>query len=170
MKRRDWVLRIVLAAALACEGLFLLGPDGALVHAAQPRGYRHTDEAVNWWRHSRVHLGCSFAWCARPATRTASYRTLGVRGATWRAYGFCDLHNPPAEVDGLVYRQGHPPGFGYDVPMSATWTEIYFLLGAFGFAVWCAAMWRWARANHGLSAGLGVAAVHTIALAGLWLA
>src|SRR3974377_270423 len=77
----------LLVAALAVEGLLLLRPDGALVHAAQPRGYRSTQQAAVWFSSSPVHMGCSVATCARPATRTASYRFPGVRGVTSTASG-----------------------------------------------------------------------------------
>jgi hypothetical protein len=163
------VIRALLVAILAVEGFLLLRPDGALVHAAQPPGYRRANEAEYWWKHSPVHMGCSVASCTRPATRTASYRLPGARGVTWRAYGFCDFHDPPPVVDGLVYRLGHPPGFTYDVALTPVWTETYFLLGVFGFGIWCACMWRWARAATSARARLALLALHAPVVAVLWL-
>jgi hypothetical protein len=163
------VTRVLLLAALAVEGLLLLRPDGVLVHAAQPRAYRRTVEAETWWRRSPVHMGCSVADCSRPATRTESYRIPGPRGVTWRAYGFCNRHNPPDVADGLVYRLGHPPTFSYDIPLSPEWAEVYFLLGTLGFALWCVCMWRcagWLRAPHKQAP---LVLLHALVVGGLWL-
>jgi hypothetical protein len=164
--RRTLSPRFLLAVALTAEGLLLLRPDGVLVHAAQPKGYRRSAEAEIWWRRSPVHMGCSIADCTRPATRTESYRIPGPRGVTWRAYGFCDRHNPPATAEGLVYRIGRPPALSYDVPMAPEWAETYFLLGTLAFALWCVCMWRWAaRSRHQWL----IAALHVLIVCGLWI-
>lgn len=160
--------RAVLVMALAAEGLLLLRPDGVLVHAAQPRGYRRPEEAASWWRNSPIHMGCSIAACRRPATRTASYRIPGPRGVTWRAYGFCDQHQPPESSDGLVYRVGRPPAVSYDVPLAPEWAEIYFLLGALAFALWCHCMWRWARSLPSAGGQAALLVAHAVFLGGLW--
>ncbi len=139
--------KALLTAVLAVEGFLLLRPDGALVRAARHAEPRAADLAGYWWRKSPVHMGCSVASCTRPATRTATYRLLGPRATTWRAYGFCDLHHPPETLDGLVYRLGQPPRNGYDVPLAPVWSEVYFLLGILAFAVWCACMGTYLRAK-----------------------
>jgi len=131
-------------ALLAAQGFFLLRPNGAMVHFAQPVGRRRSEQSADWWRKSPVHMGCSIASCSRPATRTASYRQWTARGAIWRAYGFCEKHEPPSDVSALVYRLGRPESFGYDVPLAPPWAPVYFLLGILGFGVWCAGMWRYA--------------------------
>jgi hypothetical protein len=159
----------LLVAALAIEGLLLLRPDGALVHAAQPRGYRSSHEAAVWFRSSPVHMGCSIATCARPATRTVSYRFPGARGVTWRAYGFCDLHAPPPSAEGLVYRLGRPPVFSYDLPLAPVWAEIYLLLGVLGFGVWCACLWRWSKSVATVRGQVPLFLLHALVLAGLAL-
>jgi hypothetical protein len=161
--------RLLLAILLSTEGLLLLRPDGVLVHAAQPKSYRRPVEAEMWWRRSPVHMGCSIAECTRPATRTESYRIPGPRGVTWRAYGFCERHNPPPAADGLVYRLGRPPALSYDVPLRPEWAEIYFLLGTLGFALWCVCMWRWSSALTPASRQWLFAAVHVLLVGGLWI-
>jgi hypothetical protein len=158
----------LLVAALAVEGLLLLRPDGALVHAAQPRGYRSSQQAAVWFRSSPVHMGCSVATCARPATRTASYRFPGIRGVTWRAYGFCDRHEPPPSAEGLVYRLGRPPNFSYDVPLAPAWAEIYLLLGVLGFGLWCACLWRWSQSVATARGRTALILLHGLVVAGLW--
>ena len=158
---------VALVAALAMEGLLLLGPDGALVHAAQPRGYRPSEQAAVWFSSSPVHMGCSIPACARPATRTASYRFPGPRGVTWRAYGFCDLHPPPPSAEGLVYRLGRPPVFSYDLPLAPAWAEIYLLLGVLAFGLWCACLWRWSQSVVTLRGQLPLFLLHGLVLAGL---
>jgi hypothetical protein len=169
LRRRDFswqrVANALLVAALATEGVLLLRPDGALVHAAQPHGYRTSQQAHHWFRSSPVHMGCSVAACSRPATRTASYRFPGARGVTWRAYGFCDLHEPPASAEGLVYRLGRPPDFSYDLPLAPVRAEIYLLLGALGFAVWCACMWRWTQSARRRAP---LVLLHALVIVGLW--
>ena len=171
-RRRDFswqrAVTALLVASLAAEGWLLLRPDGALVHAAQPRGYRTSQQAHLWFRSSPVHMGCSIATCARPATRTASYRFPGLRGATWRAYGFCDLHEPPVAAEGLVYRLGRPADFSYDVPLAPAWGEIYLLLGALGFGVWCACMWRWTKSAATARAQAPMLLLNALVVAGLW--
>lgn len=162
------VVRALLVIALAAEGLLLLRPDGALVHAAQPRGYGRPEQAYFWWRHSPVHMGCSIPGCSRPATRTASYRIPGPRGITWRAYGFCDQHEPPEAAGGLIYRLGRPPSFSYDLPLSPAWAEIYLLLGALGFALWCICMWRWSRSLASSRFQGASLVVHLLLIVGLW--
>jgi hypothetical protein len=162
------VANALLVAALAVEGLLLLRPDGALVHAAQPRAYRSSQQATVWFKSSPVHMGCSIATCARPATRTASYRFPGVRGITWRAYGFCDQHAPPPSAEGLVYRLGRPPDFSYDLPLAPAWAEIYLLLGALGFAVWCACTWRWKQSVATPRGQAPLFLLHAFVVAGLW--
>lgn len=158
----------LLVAALVTEGFLLLRPDGALVQAAQPRGYRSSHHPAIWFTSSPVHMGCSVAACTRPATRTASYRFLGARGTTWRAYGFCELHEPPASAEGLVYRLGRPPDFSYDLPLAPAWAEIYLLLGALGFALWCACMWRWTRSVVTARGRAPLLLIHGLVIAGLW--
>lgn len=145
----------------------MLRPEGALVQAARGR-QPESSEAESWWRRSPVHMGCSIADCKRPATRTASYRLPGNRSNTWRAYGFCDRHTPPEQVTGLVYRLGRPATPGYDIPLTPVWSEIYFLLGALGFGIWCAGMWRLAATRNQL-ARLALYLLHAGALIGLWL-
>jgi hypothetical protein len=169
MLRPTFSPRVLLAITLAVEGLLLLRPDGVLVHAAQPKGYKWPAEAEVWWRHSPVHMGCSIAECARPATRTESYRIPGPRGATWRAYGFCERHDPPPTADGLVYRIGRPPALSYDVPLGPEWAEAYFLLGTVGFALWCVCMWRWAGALAPANRQWFLTAAHALIVSGLWL-
>ena len=159
----------LLVAALAIEGLLLLRPDGALVHAAQPRGYRSSQQAAVWFRSSSVHMGCSVPTCARPATRTASYRFPGVRGVTWRAYGFCERHAPPPSAEGLVYRLGRPEVFSYDLALAPAWAEIYLLLGVLGFGVWCACLWRWSQSVATARGIVPLFLIHGLALAGLAL-
>ena len=159
--------KIVLAAVLAVEGYLLLRPDGALVQAA--RGRREPAETESWWRNSRVHMGCSIATCSRPATRTASYKLAGPRGSTWRAYGFCEKHDPPGEATGLVYRQGRPASFDYDVPLAPIWAETYFLLGTAALGLWCAGIWKLAVSTQNPVAWLALFLVQAGVLAGLWL-
>lgn len=159
--------KALLIAALAAEGMLLLGPGGAMVRAAQVRVDHSADRATYWWRKSPVHMGCSISWCERPATRTATYRIPERRGATWRAYGFCDRHAPPPVSAGLVYRQGRPPSFGYDVPLGPFWSQIYFLLGIAGFAIWAAGMWRFVRPATP-ARWLGLLLLQGAALAVLW--
>jgi len=113
-------------------------------------------------------MGCSISACPRPATRIASYRLPGPRGITWRAYGFCDEHEPPEIADGLVYRLGRPPSFSYDLPMAPVLGEIYLLLGAFGFALWCVCMWRCSRSLATMRFQGALVALHLIIVAGLW--
>ncbi|PWT98928.1 MAG: hypothetical protein C5B51_28400 [Terriglobia bacterium] len=129
---------------LASEGFLLLRPGGALVHAAQRNDDPVAEAADRWWRESPVHMGCSIATCTRLAKRLATYRQVAPRGATWRAYGFCELHEPPADAAGLVYRLGRPRTAGYDVPLTPLWAQVYFLLAAFGFGVWCTGNWKYA--------------------------
>jgi len=169
-RRRDWqrAVNTLLVAALAVEGLLLLRPDGALVHAAQPRGYHSSQQAHFWFRSSPVHMGCSIASCARPATRTVSYRFPGVRGVTWRAFGFCDLHQPPASAEGLAYRLGRPADFSYDLPLAPAWAEIYLLLGALGFGIWCACMWRWSQSAATARALAPMLLLNALVVAALW--
>ena len=157
----------LIVAALAVEGFLLLRPDGALVHAAQPRHYRSSQQAAVWFRTSPVHMGCSIATCTRPATRTASYRFPGVRGITWRAYGFCDLHTPPPSAEGLVYRLGRPPVFSYDLPLAPVWAETYLLLGVLGFGMWCACLWRWSQSVSAARGQVPLFLLHGLVLAGL---
>jgi len=157
----------LVVAALALEGLLLLRPDGALVHAAQPRSYRSSQQPVVWFRSSPVHMGCSIVACTRPATRTASYRFPTARGVTWRAYGFCDLHAPPPSAEGLVYRLGRPPVFSYDLPLAPVWAEVYLLLGVLGFGVWCACLWRLSQSISAMRGQLALFLLHGIVLAGL---
>ena len=158
---------VVLVVALAFEGLLLLRPDGALVHAAQPRGYRSSQQAAAWFRSSPVHMGCSIPRCERPATRTASYRFPSARGVSWRAYGFCDLHAPPASAEGLIYRLGRPPVFSYDLPLAPVWAEVYLLLGVLGFGLWCACLWRWSKSIATIHGQLPLFLLHAVVLAGL---
>ncbi|MBZ5580519.1 MAG: hypothetical protein LAP40_28555 [Acidobacteriia bacterium] len=160
------VQRIVLVAILAAEGLLLLRPEGALVHAA--RGRREPVETEAWWRNSPVHMGCSIATCRRPATRTASYHLPGPRGSTWRAYGFCEKHDPPRQVTGLVYRLGRPATFDYDVPLAPIWAEAYFLLGMAAFGLWCAGIWKLAAPMENRLAWLALFLVHAGILVVLW--
>ena len=132
----------LLVTVLALEGWLLLRPDGVLVRAAGHGQRRSADQAAYWWRNSPVHMGCSIRSCTRPATRTATYRQPGARGTVWRAYGFCEFHDPPADLNALVYRLGQPARPGYDVPLTTFWAEVYFLGGIFAFAIWCVCMWR----------------------------
>jgi hypothetical protein len=160
--------KTLMVVVLAIEGFLLLRPDGALVQAARRGEHRTVDLAGYWWRKSPVHMGCSVVSCTRPATRTATYRQPGPRGTTWRAYGFCEFHHPPDELEGLVYRQGQPPRPGYDVPLTTLWSETYFLLGIFAFAMWCACMWRYVNSAR-RAVWLSVAALHASILSGLLL-
>src|SRR5215467_7700583 len=159
--------RMLLAAALAAEGLLLLEPDGALVRAAQHGRDPASELALSWWRNSPVHMGCSMADCTRPATHTATYRQWTPRGAVWRAYGFCQRHSPPADSAGLIYRLGKPPSFQYDIPLSPVRSEIYFLLGVSGFCIWCAGMWRYSS-GKGPKVWLGMTLLHVLILTALW--
>ena len=161
--------RALLVVVLALEGFLLLRPDGVLVRAAQNGQPRNADQAGYWWRSSPVHMGCSIFSCARPATRTATYRQDGPRGAIWRAYGFCEQHDPPASPAGLVYRVGQPSRPGYDVPLTPLWTEVYFLLGVLAFGIWCACMWRYARAKTGLAVWSCLLLFHAGVLTGFWI-
>lgn len=156
--------KLLLVAALAAQGFLLLRPGGVLVRAARGRSDDGRDQAADWWRQSPVHMGCSIPSCKRPATRIATYRQWTPRGATWRAYGFCDRHSPPGEVTGLVYRLGRPASIEYDVPLTPFWTEIYFLLGALGFSVWCAVMWRSVSGKTTLKARILIVLLNTVAL------
>lgn len=160
--------KAALVAILAVEGFLLLSPDGALVHAARHGEPHSADQAAFWWRTSSVHMGCSVASCTRPATRTATYRQIGPRGTTWRAYGFCDLHQPPETLAGLVYRLGQPARPGYDVPLTPVWAEIYFLLGILAFGVWCACMWRYTASKTRAGDWLCLGVLHALVLIGLW--
>lgn len=162
------VRKVVLVAVLAVEGFLLLRPDGALVQAARHREQRAAEQAVYWWHKSPVHMGCSVPSCIRPATRTATYRQLGPRGTTWRAYGFCEFHNPPEELNGLVYRQGRPPRPGYDVPLTTLWSEIYFLLGILAVGIWCACMWQYVNSAN-KTVWLCLGALHALILSSLLL-
>ena len=157
-------------ALLAAQGFFLLRPNGAMVHFAQPAGQRRANQSDYWWRKSPVHMGCSVPSCTRPATRTASYRQLTARGVIFRAYGFCDQHEPPDDASGLVYRLGRPETFGYEVPLAPQWAPVYFLLGALGFGVWCAGMWRYAGARPITPLTIGFLALQATVLAALWIA
>ena len=161
--------KALLIAVLAVEGLQLLRPDGALVRAVRHGEPRAAEQAGFWWRKSPVHMGCSVVSCERPATRTATYRLLGPRTTTWRAYGFCQFHQPPETVDGLVYRQGRPPRYGYDIPLTPIWSELYFLLGVLAFGMWCACMWTSIRARVRPAAWAVLLALHAAVLAGLWV-
>src|ERR1700674_738894 len=163
-----WAGKSLLLALLALEGFLLLRPDGGLVHAARKSGDHPLEQAEYWWRKSAVHMGCSISSCSRLATRVATYRQLTPRGATWRAYGFCDLHDPPGDVEKLVYRLGRPKSFGYDVPLTPFWTQVYFLLGAFGFGIWCAGMWKYATARVTAALWTGFAVLHLAILTVLW--
>lgn len=162
------VLKVALVAALAVEGFLLLRPDGVMVREA--RGPQRSESAKTeyWWRKSPVHMGCSIASCTRPATRTASYHVPGRRGSTWRAYGFCEKHNPPAEAAGLVYRMGRPPTFDYDVPLDPIWAEIYFLLGTGVFAMWSVGMWRLSASAARPLTALALFVLHAGVLTELW--
>ena len=135
-------------ALLAAQGFFLLRPNGAMVYFAQPQAMRRSEQSAIWWRKSPVHMGCSIPSCGRPASRIASYRQWTARGAVWRAYGFCESHDPPSDVSGLIYRLGRPESFGYDVPLAPAWSLIYFLLGILGYGVWCAGMWRYSNSTR----------------------
>jgi len=161
--------KLLLIAVLAAEGLLLLQPNGALVRAARGHRSEPAEQAAYWWRKSRVHMGCSIPSCGRPATRTASYQLPGARGSTWRAYGFCERHDPPAQVDGLVYRQGRPASLDYDVPLGPVWAETYFLLGTLGFGLWCGGMWRLVTRSRGRLLVAGAVGAHLAILAGLWI-
>lgn len=153
--------------ALAAEGWLLLRPEGFLVHAARQNGRDGRDDAAEWWRGSPVHMGCSIPSCSRPARRTATYRQQTARGAVWRAYGFCDRHDPPPGIDELVYRLGRPPAFDYDVPLTPVWAEIYFLLGLVGFGAWCICMWRTAAAGS-VRNWIALSLAHVVILVSLW--
>jgi hypothetical protein len=163
-----WAAKSLVCAILAVEGFLLLRPDGALVRAAQKSGDHQADAAESWFRNSPVHMGCSIASCTRAATRLATYRQLSPRGATWRAYGFCEFHDPPAVVDGLVYRLGRPKVLGYDVPLTPLWAQVYFLLGAFGFSIWSIGIWRYAASELTTAKWIGFSVVHAATLAALW--
>ncbi len=160
---------ILMLAALAVEGVLLLRPDGTLVQAAQQNRARTSDPQASWWRNSPVHMGCSIPSCTRPATRTATYRLVNLRGSTWRAYGFCAAHEPPATVDGLVYRIGRPPSWSYDVPLTPFWSEVYFLLGIAAFGVWCAMMWTYVRSELSAARAGGLLLIHVVSIAALWI-
>jgi hypothetical protein len=156
-------------ALLAAQGFFLLRPNGAMVHLAQPAGQRRSEQSAYWWRKSPVHMGCSIPSCARPATRIASYRQLTARGTVFRAYGFCEKHEPPIDASALVYRLGRPESFGYDVPLAPAWAPIYFLLGVFGYGVWCAGMWRYASSARSARIRAFFLALHAAVLVALWI-
>jgi hypothetical protein len=151
---------------LAAEGFLLLRPDGTLVRVARPGRDREGELAHFWWRNSPVHMGCSIPSCTRPATHIATYRQPSPRGVIWRAYGFCDIHRPPSEVSGLVYRPGRPPMFEYDLPLTPFWSEVYFLLGIAGFGIWCAVTWRLVE-GRGFSGWLCLILLHGLILTGL---
>ena len=156
-------------AVLAAQGFFLLRPNGAMVRFAQPAGLRRSEQSAYWWRKSPVHMGCSIPSCSRPATRTASYRQLTARGTVWRAYGFCEKHEPPEDGSGLVYRLGRPESFSYDVPLAPQWAPIYFLLGVLGYGVWCAGMWGYARSARGARHSALFLAIQAAVLVALWI-
>ena len=153
--------KMLLVLLLAAEGFLMLRPGGVLVLAAQPGQRQNREQTADWWRSSPVHMGCSIVNCTRPATRTATYRQTGPRGAIWRAYGFCELHDPPPTLTGLIYRLGQPAHPGYDVPLTPLWTEVYFLLGIVAFGIWCACMWRYAGAGSSPAAWAGLLLVHS---------
>jgi hypothetical protein len=163
------VTQALTVALLAAQGILLLRPNGALVRLAQPPDRHSSEQSSYWFRKSPVHMGCSLASCNRPATRTASYRQLTARGTTWRAYGFCDRHEPPPDAGGLVYRLGRPPVFSYDVPLTPQWASIYFLLGILGFGVWCAGMWRYGNSSRARAGLAALIAVHVAVLIALWM-
>lgn len=158
--------KALLVFVLGLEGILFLRPDGVLVQAARHGQHRGNDQAGSWWRNSPIHMGCSVASCNRPATRTATYRQAGLRGAIWRAYGFCEIHNPPESLTGLVYRPGQPSRAGYDVPLTPVWSEVYFLLGIVAYSVWCACMWRYANAKTRAAVWSGLAMLHGAVVAG----
>jgi hypothetical protein len=160
--------KALLVLVMAIEGVLFLRPDGVLVHAAQQGQRRYADEAGYWWKNSPVHMGCSVLSCTRPATHTATYRQVGARGAIWRAYGFCDIHDPPESLTGLVYRLGQPPRPGYDVPLTPFWAEIYFLLGIAAFVIWCACMWPYARSKTSSAVWWCLGLLHAAILFGFW--
>ena len=160
--------KILLLAVLAVEGFLLLRPDGVLVRAARGHRPEAADSAHYWWRNSPVHMGCSIPSCTRPATQTASYHLTGPRSSTWRAFGFCDRHSPPAEVTGLVYRLGRPTSLDYEVPLAPIWAEVYFLLGTIGLGLWCVGMWRLAASAVNPLATACIMLVHAAVLLGLW--
>ncbi|HEV3332863.1 MAG TPA: hypothetical protein VG096_17870 [Bryobacteraceae bacterium] len=162
------VTQALTVALLAAQGFFLLRPNGAMVHFVQPAAQRRSEQSAYWFRKSPVHMGCSIASCNRPATRTASYRQLTARGTVWRAYGFCEKHEPPDDGTGLVYRLGRPETFGYDVPLAPQWAPIYFLLGIFGYGVWCAGMWRYASSTRNPHIRAFFLVLHAGVLAVLW--
>ena len=161
--------KALLVLVLAVEGFLLLRPDGILVRAAQDGPRRGTDQAAFWYTNSPVHMGCSIPSCTRPAIRTATYRQTGPRGAIWRAYGFCEKHDPPENSNGLLYRLGQPSRPGYDVPLTPLWTEVYFLLGILAFGIWCACMWRYARAKTSPAVWSGLLLFHAGVLTGFWM-
>ena len=158
--------KALLVLVLATEGFLFLRPDGVLVQAARHGQRRGNDQAAYWWQNSPVHMGCSVAACNRPATRTATYRQAGPRGAVWRAYGFCEIHDPPASLTELVYRPGQPSRTGYDVPLTAVWGEVYFLLGILAYGVWCACMWRYANSKTRTAVWSGLALLHAAVVGG----
>ncbi len=162
-----WAAKSLLCVALAAEGLLLLTPGGALVRAVQ-KSDPQADVAEGWWRKSPVHMGCSIAACARPATHVATYRQWTPRGAMWRAYGFCEFHQAPGGVEGLVYRLGRPKIVGYDVPLTPLWAQIYFLLGAFGFGVWSIGNCRYASIPRTFANWVAFAIVHAAGVVALW--
>lgn len=161
--------KVLLLFVLATEGVLFLRPDGALVQAARHGQRRGGDQAGYWWRNSPVHMGCSVVSCARPATRTATYRQAGPRGAVWRAYGFCEIHDPPESLTGLVYRLGQPPRAGYDVPLTPLWSEIYFLLGVLAFGIWCACMWGYAKSETSPAVWSCLGLLHAVVVGGYFL-
>src|SRR5579871_815873 len=161
--------RALLAVLLGFEGFLLLRPDGVLVRAAQHGHRKEDDQAALWWRRSPVHMGCSVRSCTRTATRTATYRQMSPRGAIWRAYGFCEAHDPPQTLTGLVYRLGQPEQPGYDVPLTPFWTEVYFLLGILAFGIWCACVWRYATPRTGRAAWSCLLVLQAVVVAGFWI-
>ena len=161
--------KALLVVLLGIEGFLLLRPDGLLVRAAQRGPRKNPDQAAFWWRNSPVHMGCSIVSCTRPATRTATYRQMGPRGAVWRAYGFCEAHEPPETLTGLVYRLGQPPQAGYDVPLTPLWTEVYFLLGILAFGIWCACIWRYSIAKTSAAGWSCLLLLHAVIATGMWV-
>ena len=155
-------------ALLAAQGFFLLRPNGAMVHFVQPAGQSRLEQSAFWWRKSPVHMGCSIPSCGRPATRIASYRQLTARGVVFRAYGFCEKHEPPLDASSLMYRLGRPETLGYDVPLAPPWASIYFLLGVIGYGVWCTGMWRFANATRSARIKASFLALHAAVLVALF--
>jgi hypothetical protein len=158
--------KALLVLVLTAEGFLFLRPDGVLVQAARHGQRRGDDQAGYWWRNSPVHMGCSVVSCSRPATRTATYRQAGPRGTVWRAYGFCEIHDPPESLTGLVYRLGQPTRTGYDVPLTPLWSEVYFLLGIGAYCVWCACMWRYMKSRTTAVVWSSLALLHAAVVAG----